>query len=136
MKELWTRYKGTLAALGAIALLYGLLFAVGVTCPIKFLFGISCPGCGMTRAWLHALTLDLGGAFAMHPLWPLIPPLAVALLICGRRGQRRTCYALVAVFILLMLAVYSIRLFTPGEVVVCRPTEGFLYRTAARLLGW
>lgn len=32
-------------------------------CPFRFFFGISCPGCGMTRALLAALRLDFAAAF-------------------------------------------------------------------------
>ena len=31
-------------------------------CPFDYLLGISCPGCGMTRALLCLLRLDLAGA--------------------------------------------------------------------------
>ena len=33
-------------------------------CPFRFFFGISCPGCGMTRALLAALRLDFAAAFS------------------------------------------------------------------------
>lgn len=37
-------------------------------CPFRFFFGISCPGCGMTRALLAALRLDFAAAFSYHPV--------------------------------------------------------------------
>ena len=40
------------SALAGIALFYVLIESLGVTCPIRFLTGISCAGCGMSRAWL------------------------------------------------------------------------------------
>ena len=42
-------------------------------CPFRFFFGISCPGCGMTRALLAALRLDFAAAFSYHPLFFLLP---------------------------------------------------------------
>ena len=39
-------------------------------CPFRFFFGISCPGCGMTRALLAALRLDFAAAFSYHPSLP------------------------------------------------------------------
>ena len=58
-----------ISALAGIALLYVALEAFGVTCPIRFLTGISCAGCGMSRAWLSLLRLDLAGAVYYHPLF-------------------------------------------------------------------
>ncbi len=40
-------------------------------CPVKLIFGIDCPGCGMTRAFLAALRFDYGAAFSFHPLFPI-----------------------------------------------------------------
>ena len=51
-------------ALAAVALFYIVIESLGVTCPILFLTGISCAGCGMSRAWLSLLRLDLAGICA------------------------------------------------------------------------
>lgn len=40
-------------------------------CPVKLVFGIDCPGCGMTRAFLAALRFDYKSAFDYHPLFPV-----------------------------------------------------------------
>ena len=58
-----------MSALAGIVLFYVLLESLGVTCPIRFLTGISCAGCGMSRAWLSLLRLDLAGALYYHPLF-------------------------------------------------------------------
>ena len=58
----------------AIAIAYGGMFALGITCPIRFLTGISCPGCGMTRALLSALRFDFQAAFFYHTLWIFLVP--------------------------------------------------------------
>ena len=54
--------------------IYFLLHIVGIGCPIRFLTGISCAGCGMTRAWLSVGKMDFESAFYYHPLFfvPLI----------------------------------------------------------------
>lgn len=41
-------------------------------CPVHLLFHIKCPGCGMTRAILSFLRLDIRGAFQYHNLFPLV----------------------------------------------------------------
>jgi len=44
-------------------------------CPFQRLFGMDCPGCGMTRALLSALCLDFEVAFTYHPLFWLFGPI-------------------------------------------------------------
>ena len=70
-------------ALAAVALFYIVIESLGVTCPILFLTGISCAGCGMSRAWLSLLRLDLAGAFAFHPLFWLTVAAAALTLASG-----------------------------------------------------
>lgn len=63
-----------LAGLGvAIALL--LLLGAFPTCVFKLAVGAPCPGCGLTRATLALLRLDLAEVWRLHPLAPLISPL-------------------------------------------------------------
>ncbi len=63
-----------------IILMHGLFFLVLLwiafywKCPSKVLFGIPCPGCGLTRAYKAALRLDFQSAFSHHPLFPLAVP--------------------------------------------------------------
>lgn len=38
-------------------------------CPLQRLFGITCPGCGMSRAWIAFFKLDFKSAFSFHPLF-------------------------------------------------------------------
>lgn len=42
-------------------------------CLCKAITGLPCPGCGMTRAFLHFFQGDLKGAFYYHPLFWLVP---------------------------------------------------------------
>ena len=65
--------KEQVTAVLAVALFYGALQLAGITCPIKYITGISCPGCGMTRAWLSVLRLDIAAAFGYHYLFWTVP---------------------------------------------------------------
>lgn len=62
-------------------------------CPIKLLFGLSCPGCGLSRAVLLCAQGDFLGAIRVHPLGPLfllqMLLICLALLLAGRRASRR-----------------------------------------------
>ena len=50
----------------------------GSICPMYAFTGIPCPGCGLTRAGICLLTLDLTGAFRMNPF---IFPVAALLIL-------------------------------------------------------
>ncbi len=56
-----------------------MLFAIAAIdfplCPTRVLFGVPCPGCGLTRATLALLTLDFEAVLHFHPLAPLMAPL-------------------------------------------------------------
>ena len=41
-------------------------------CPSKYVFGIPCPGCGMTRALIALCTLDIEQAMYYHPLCVMV----------------------------------------------------------------
>ena len=52
--------KELICAVTAVVVLYMAMESIGITCPIKFITGISCAGCGMSRAWLAFLTAGYG----------------------------------------------------------------------------
>ncbi len=131
-RAFWARNREALTAMVAVAIFYGVLFALGVTCPIKALTGVSCPGCGMTRAWLSLLRGDLAAAWDYHPLFAL-PAIALPFYF-ARRKIPRTCRALAVIALALMIAVYILRMFDPAcEVVVFRPSESLIARAARYL---
>lgn len=71
-------------ALGALlpaALLLALLLFDLPICPSRTVFGVPCPGCGLTRATRELIELDVAGAFAMHPLVFLLLPLVVWMIL-------------------------------------------------------
>ncbi|MCI9593618.1 MAG: DUF2752 domain-containing protein [Lachnospiraceae bacterium] len=122
--------KEDLAAVAAIVGIYGIMGILGITCPILFMTGVSCAGCGMTRAWLSLLRLDLQAAFYYHPLFWL-PALIMILLLLDKRIFKQWYWLWAALFLL----VYGIRMFTgQGDIVVFRPEEGFLFRVIVRMV--
>lgn len=75
-----------LAPFGLILVAYPLEVPL---CPSRNLFGIPCPGCGLTRATVAMVTLDFEGMLAMHPLAPVLTPLvawAIARAALGAAG--------------------------------------------------
>ncbi len=65
--------KQTLRSIGAGFILFIIFFVLtkiigGSICPIKNIFNVSCFGCGMTRAFISILQLDLVSAFYYNVL--------------------------------------------------------------------
>lgn len=112
--------KGSAWALGVLrqhlvlaVVLVVYVFVVG-RCPVYWLTGIPCPGCGMTRAFEALLHLDIAGAFYYHPLFWTVPPAVLYLahqtawhLPGGKWARRILLGSLGAAFFL----TYLVRLF-------------------------
>lgn len=128
--------KRLLQDLGCIltlGLLYLALGLIGVGCPIKFHTGVSCLGCGMTRAWISVLRLRFGDAFSYHPLWP-VPLIWLIMFSCKKRLDRFNVWLFKAVditFIAAFVIVYIMRMADPSDtIVVFEPENGFIYKAA------
>lgn len=132
------------AAFLSVVLLYVFLHFAGVGCPIRFVTGISCPGCGMTRAYIELLRFDFAHATFFHPLWPL--PMIFAVLYVLRAYLKRKgitvkhedaiikayAFANYAAF----LTVYIIRmLYLRTDPVVFAPYEGAIFKALSILRG-
>ncbi len=105
------RAKTFVFVFAAAAGLAALSYLLGVGCPIRYVTGIPCPGCGLTRAYWAVLHLDFAAAFSYHPLFWLIPFLLFAA-YTGCKGARtkklRDGALMVSGFA--FLAVYVVRL--------------------------
>lgn len=55
-------------------------FILGKICPMRMVFGIPCPSCGITRAFLLVLQGEFYEATVMHPLWIVLILLLLAFL--------------------------------------------------------
>lgn len=122
-----------LTAMGAIVILYGFFSLVGVGCPIKFLTGVSCCGCGMTRAYWALLHLDFRKAFFFHPLFAL-PPLFIILFLIKNKISIKIYKTLLFTMCFAFVIVYLYRMTSGGsDVVVFRPQEGIIYRVIQRI---
>lgn len=96
-----------IAAVAAVAALTG-------NCPILRMFGVPCPGCGMTRACAALLRLDFRAAAAYHPLvFVLIPGLLYFIFreLLPFSLSRKAETILLAAFMVALVAVYCYRMF-------------------------
>ena len=111
--------------------LIGIIMLVFYKCPYDFLLGLSCPGCGMTRAFLSLARFDIQSAFYYHPLFPVVI-LFVGYLILEHfhlftltdKHKRIGIWIICILFI----AVYFIRLFGESEIVTFSFGESLLYK--------
>lgn len=135
MKQLWSRYRSAVLCLLSLTAVLLLMSLSGIGCPIKFLTGISCPGCGMTRALWHLLIGNLSLALTYHPLCVAMPPVAVLLILFTVRRWSRARTILLWVTAAALVAVYAWRLWTNGgNIVVFEPQNGLIGRMFAYLL--
>lgn len=93
-----------------LPVLAAVLVAVVVGCPIRKFTGIPCPGCGMTRAHVAMLHLDVGEAFYYHPLfWSAIP---IVFYYGFKKGPfKKMDGVLIGIAAVLFLGVYIARVF-------------------------
>ena len=69
--------KDKLITCGIFVVCLALFRIFSIPCPMDTLLGIPCPGCGMTRAYILLLKLDIAGAFRTHPMFWSVPILLV-----------------------------------------------------------
>ena len=130
MVSVFRKHKALLLAFLLIVVAYAMLFALGMTCPIKLVLGISCPGCGMSRAYLSALRLDFAAAFSYHPLWFLLFPFVALLSVLYLKKKFRALRGCLGGVVAFSLIVYAYRMldFTDA-VVVFEPQNGLIVRS-------
>lgn len=126
------KHKGILS-LGFCLLLYVLfLYLTGIGCPIKFISGLCCPGCGMTRAVISAIRLDFKEAFYYHPLWCVVPLVAFLLIIF--RNKKRAFNLCIQLTCILLISVYLFRIFSGSDIVYFRPKDSLFYRLYSQII--
>ena len=138
MKQLFTFLrgrKGTVIGLSVVLGLFLLRFAFGLPCPIQYLSGISCPGCGMTRGLWGLVTLDFAAAWHFHPAAFALPPACVLWAVCRLKGWKKAALATLVGFAVLMVCIYLGRLILgDGSVVAFEPENGLIGRILNRIL--
>lgn len=110
--------KRVLKAAIPLAILLALILSDIPLCPSKNFFGIPCPGCGLTRATEAMVMGDFATMLLMHPLAPIITPLAIytvgrtllvsAGLISGRSKDWLVAYLPKAIWPILAVAVLGL----------------------------
>jgi len=112
----------------SIIIVYMLFTILDINCPIKFLTGISCAGCGMTRAWLSVIKADFNSAFNYHPLW-ILPPIIIIVFLNKNIIISKIYKYFKAICVLLFIIVYILRLIdTTDKIVTIDIDSGLVYK--------
>lgn len=93
-----------------VGFIYLLLAVFSIGCPLRFMTGIPCPGCGMTRAVRYALQLDFVSAWHYHPLF-FLTPLMLLLFLFESYVPPKIIRGFWTSIIVLFLLTYLLRLF-------------------------
>lgn len=117
-----------ITSVAAVVVLYVILESFGVTCPIKYITGISCAGCGMSRAWIALLHFNIHDAFMYHPLF-FLPPVVVIVMLLKSKINIKIYKIIIFTIIIMFAIVYICRLIWSGDdVVVFEPEKNILFR--------
>lgn len=122
-----------ITSVAAVVVLYVILESFGVTCPIKYITGISCAGCGMSRAWIALLHFNIHEAFMYHPLFFQPPVVVIVMLLKSKiniKFYKIFMFTMVGAFVI----VYLYRMFIgTGDIVVFEPQNNILFRIIRKL---
>lgn len=117
----------------AVVVLYVILESFGVTCPIKYITGISCAGCGMSRAWIALLHFNIHEAFMYHPLL-FLPPVVVIFMLLKSKINIKFYKIFMFIMAGAFVIVYLYRMFIgTGDIVVFEPQNNILFRIIRKL---
>ena len=126
--------KEALSLLIGIGLVVLWMSATGFGCPIKRITGISCAGCGMSRALLAAAHLQFNEAFYYHPLFWLCP-IIIALYVWWERIPPVIRKHIFTLIVICFCSVYVLRLFfIENNIVVIDVQSGLLPSLIQKLL--
>lgn len=90
-------------------------------CPLNYILGIPCPMCGMTRAFIAAITGDFSGSFHYHPLWIVIIVGALFIVLYETKVIRipKVAFNIICIILgVLLILCYIIRLIMHSEIVM------------------
>lgn len=136
MSKQWNRKKARelLVIVCGLAAYCAIATVADLSCIIKTFTGISCPGCGMTRACIALTRLDFSDAWYFHPLVFYLIMVIPLMIVLYLKDKDRLCKRILVFSAVLMLAVYLYRMIAAQTpVLVFEPENGILGRLFLRI---
>lgn len=126
--------KDNLLIIVALSFVVAAMYISHIGCPIKYMTGVSCPGCGMTRAVFSAIHLDFHKAFSYHPMWWSLPVLVFTWLFMeADLITKRTFRVILGLFLIMFILVYAYRMYDGTDTIVtAAPHNGLI----AKIKDW
>lgn len=104
------------------------LFYLSFGCPFRFLTGISCPGCGISRALMSLLKLDFADAFHFNPVIFAMPVFAVLFFVFRKQNKKTAVTFGIMCLCLGVVYIYRMCSGVAPDVVYMHPEEGVIYK--------
>ena len=119
IKKIYSYFKdnGYITLFFSFVFLVFILYIFDIGCPIKFVTGISCPGCGLTRSVGCLIHNDIPMALHYHPLIFLIPVIGILFLLKDKINKNVFNFILILITTIFLI-VYFIRLSDPNNDIV------------------
>ena len=117
LKRLWNDYKSYIIGFLVLIAVVVFFWIFNIPCPTKRLIGMSCPGCGLSRAYFSVFKLNFRQAFWFHPLWPLMPLGMIAAIVLCIKNKLRTAATLLFCIFGIFITVWIIRILLGDSVV-------------------
>ena len=128
MKAFLKKNSTLISTLLILVLLLILIFIFKPPCLIRYITGISCPSCGITRATFALLRLDFASAFIYHPLWIALPPAIMIAIILYFKQASKVFYTYTFIAISVYVAVWIVRIIAGDPAVSINIESGAIYR--------
>ena len=107
MKSILRKYAPTIIV---ATVFIAFFFFFGLTCPLRYLTGIACPCCGMTRALLSVAKLDFRGYFRYNVMAIFVLSDVLLLMMQKRIKRKKALYTYLITTLSLNLFYYLFRL--------------------------
>ena len=101
------KYLGILAAIGVASILFSKISGRSI-CIFYNITGVPCPGCGMTRAFVHLFQGHIAEAFRYHPLFPFV------IFIPFIFKSKKSLYPYLALALVLVVWIIRLKLMFPS----------------------
>lgn len=119
----------------AVGLLIIVSSFLNLGCLIRLFTGFSCPGCGISRAWISILQGNFVDAFYYHPLF-LTAPFVAAAILFEEKFPRKALNIFWCVIAVLFVGCYILRIVNGSDILTFDFKSGVMGRIILQIWAW